>query len=160
MKKNTKDRLIEMFEKVNGIKLTNTIEPVIGKPVLNETFLAFDKKNNIIDEFISFADKELGLNGNLPEINKIDEEGAAKENRSFGGYFPDDKKINFVTKNRNLADSLRSLGHELVHHKQNIDGRITDISAGETGSEIENEANSKAGVLLRKFGKINPDIFE
>ncbi len=155
--KNTKDRLFEIFEKVNGIKLNNES---VGKTILNEAFLSYDKKGGIIDEFINFADKELGLDGNLPEINQIEEEGAAKENKSFGGYFPDDKKINFVTKNRNLADSLRSLGHELVHHKQNIDGRIKDISAGETGSEIENEANSTAGILLRKFGKINPDIFE
>jgi hypothetical protein len=32
--------------------------------------------------------------------------------------------------------------------------------AGETGSEIENEANAKAGVLLRNYGKMNDLIYE
>lgn len=156
--KNNKNRLFEIFEKVNGIKLIH----VNKKPqsIINESFLSFDKKSSIIEDFISFADTELGLNGDLPEINKIDEEGAAKEERSFGGYSPDSKFINVVTKNRNLADVLRSLGHELVHHKQNIDGKLIDNSAGNTGSDIENEANSTAGILMRKYGKINPDIFE
>jgi hypothetical protein len=61
--------------------------------------------------------------------------------------------------NRNLADILRTLGHELVHHKQNLDGKI-NAQSGITGSDEENEANAKAGVLLRKFGKINDDIYE
>jgi hypothetical protein len=47
----------------------------------------------------------------------------------------------------------------LVHHKQNLDGRI-DYESGETGSDIENEANAKAGVLLRDFGKKNNEIYQ
>jgi hypothetical protein len=58
-----------------------------------------------------------------------------------------------------MADMLRTLAHELVHHKQNVEGRIYNDS-GETGSEIENEANAKAGVILRNFGKQNSMIYE
>jgi hypothetical protein len=47
----------------------------------------------------------------------------------------------------------------LVHRKQEEDGRLK-INSGETGSPIEDEANSKAGVLLRNFGKINNNIYE
>jgi hypothetical protein len=32
--------------------------------------------------------------------------------------------------------------------------------SGETGSNIENEANAKAGVLLRNYGKSNEQIYE
>lgn len=154
---NNKNRLFEVFEKVNGIKLTKVVE--VKPTMINETFLGFNEKDGIIEDFLQFADKELKLNGDLPEINKIDEEGAAKENKSFGGYYPDLKKIDFVVKNRNLADSLRSLAHELVHHKQNLENRL-EVNSGETGSDIENEANSTAGILMRKYGKINPNIFE
>jgi hypothetical protein len=31
---------------------------------------------------------------------------------------------------------------------------------GETGNPIENEANAGAGILLRNFGKMYPQIFE
>jgi hypothetical protein len=34
------------------------------------------------------------------------------------------------------------------------------MNSGETGSDIENEANAMAGVLLRNFGKQNPIIYE
>jgi len=34
------------------------------------------------------------------------------------------------------------------------------IDSGETGSEIENEANAQAGILLRKFGKQNDEIYQ
>jgi hypothetical protein len=47
----------------------------------------------------------------------------------------------------------------MVHHKQAEDGRI-DMNSGETGSEIENEANAKAGVILREFGKTHEMIYE
>ena len=79
--------------------------------------------------------------------------------KSFAGYNPNTKAIILVISNRNLADILRSLAHEMVHHLQNIENRLNNKS-GETGSEEENEANSKAGVLMRNYGKINPKIFE
>ena len=58
-----------------------------------------------------------------------------------------------------MADILRTLAHELVHRKQDEDERI-DYNSGDTGSEIENEANAKAGILLRKFGKQNEKIYQ
>jgi len=33
-------------------------------------------------------------------------------------------------------------------------------NSNETGSDQENESNALAGVLMRKFGKIQPKIFE
>jgi hypothetical protein len=47
----------------------------------------------------------------------------------------------------------------LVHRKQDEDGRI-DYESGETGSDIENEANAQAGVLLRDYGKVDNGIYE
>ena len=61
--------------------------------------------------------------------------------------------------NRNLADVLRTLGHELTHHRQNELGLLYTQS-GETGSPIEDEANVVAGILMREFGKKNELIYE
>jgi Zn-dependent peptidase ImmA (M78 family) len=83
----------------------------------------------------------------------------AKTNHTFGSFDPNSDKIWLYVKNRNMADLLRTLAHELVHRKQAEDGRI-DYNSGETGSEIENEANAQAGVLLRKFGKQNEEIYQ
>ena len=118
-----------------------------------------NKRADTIKEFIKFAAKELGLN-RLPESLTLSSDNAeAKKRKSFGTFDPNDNKIWLYIKNRNMADILRTLAHELVHRKQDEEGRI-DYNSGDTGSEIENEANAQAGVLLRKFGKIHDNIYE
>lgn len=58
-------------------------------------------------------------------------------------------------------DIFRTVAHELIHHKQNEDGKIgMDIAQeGSDGSDIENEANSMAGVIMRRYAKKNPEHF-
>ena len=94
----------------------------------------------------------------IPEIEYITDPDFPGEMHSFGGYNPTDKTIATVIVNRNLADILRTLAHELVHHCQNERYGIT-AEDGETGSDIENEANAVAGQIMREYGKRNPDIY-
>jgi Zn-dependent peptidase ImmA (M78 family) len=64
-------------------------------------------------------------------------------------------------KGRALVDICRSIAHELTHHKQNNEGRITNSQEdGQDGSDMENEANATAGIIMRKYGKLNPDIYQ
>lgn len=141
----SKERLFEMVQKVNGI-------------ILKEEFLPSDDREKLLVEFVKFAAKELGLK-TLPKITLITEPNAAKQMKTFGKYDFDDNELDVVWDNRNLADIFRTLGHELVHHKQNIKCGL-NAESGETGSKEENEANEKTGVLLREFGKSHPEIFE
>jgi hypothetical protein len=54
----------------------------------------------------------------------------------------------------------RSIAHELVHHKQMLEGRLKNTALdGQDGSPIENEANSTAGIIIRKYGKLHPEIY-
>jgi hypothetical protein len=111
-----------------------------------------------INDFMGYCGDNLGI-AELPKLVIIDDRDAARENTSFGGYSPSERVIHLNIAGRHLADVLRTLGHELVHHKQNEDGVLHNY-AGETGSEFENEANSKAGVIMRNYGKSNPAIYE
>jgi Zn-dependent peptidase ImmA (M78 family) len=140
----TKDRLFQLMSRVNR---------------LNEQLLSPEKRKTIVDEFVMYADDKLGLEGNIPEVELSYEENRAQDMTSFGHYQPENNKILVVAVNRNLADILRTIAHELIHLKQNKEGKLKPNS-GETGSIEENEANSLAGVLLREFGKNNPIIFE
>ena len=115
--------------------------------------------NKTIKRFIKFAINELGIQKPPTGITLSKDNNKAKENHTFGTFDPNNDKIWLYVKNRNMADLLRTLAHELVHRKQAEDGRI-DMNSGETGSEIENEANAQAGVLLRKFGKQNEEIYQ
>ena len=97
------------------------------------------------------------LNVDKPKVFVINSPSYSQEHKSFGGYYPSEQEIKIVVHNRNMADILRTLAHELVHHMQNING---DELNGEDGSDTENEANAMAGVIMREFGRENPEIFE
>lgn len=124
---------------------------------LNEE-LTHKKLAPMVDSFVSFASKDLGIKS-LPKVELIPQ---GKESRSFGGFVPGENRIMLVTKNRHPMDIFRTLAHELVHCKQCEDGKIgKDIrKEGETGSPQENEANAMAGVLMRNWGRSNPDMFD
>jgi len=59
-------------------------------------------------------------------------------------------------KNRALVDILRSIAHELTHMMQDesgmLDGQIQDA-----GGPIEDEANARAGELIKLYAKSSPE---
>ena len=54
---------------------------------------------------------------------------------------------------------MRTLAHELSHHKQDLEKRLK-VDSGKTGSDIENEANAKAGEIMRKYDDSHPKEFK
>jgi len=119
--------------------------------------LDHEKFGPMLDTFTQFASKKLGIKS-LPKMT-LEKQPMSS---SFGGYNPGEKSIVVISKNRHPMDVFRTVAHELVHHKQNEDGRLgKDISnEGATGSDIENEANSEAGKIMRWFAKSNPEMFK
>lgn len=107
-------------------------------------------------QFLLLCREELGLSS-LPKITWVIEKGGL-ENRTFGQYVPNSKSIEISIRGRHPLDIMRTLAHELVHYKQSVEGRLKPQS-GKTGSQEENEANSKAGIIMRRFAKENPDAF-
>jgi predicted kinase len=119
--------------------------------------LNHEKFGPMLDTFVQFASKKLGIKS-MPSM-RLEKEPMSS---SFGGYNPAEKSIVVITKNRHPMDIYRTVAHELVHHKQNEDGRLgKDIrKEGATGSPIENEANAEAGKVMRWFAKVNPEMFK
>lgn len=116
-----------------------------------------EQKVGILEEFVDYCTNKLKID--RPSMKLVNSQNFAKKHKTFGQYSPQDNMLRVYVHNRNLADIMRTIAHELVHHKQNIGGRLT-MDAGKTGSPQENEANSLAGILLRHYGKINPNIYE
>lgn len=112
---------------------------------------------NTIKDFIGYCKKELEIQS-LPNISMTVDISFVENRRSFGEYNPNSNSIKVFTLNRNLADICRSLAHELVHHRQYELNLIYDL-AGETGSEIENDANAIAGILMREYGRLNLNVY-
>jgi hypothetical protein len=125
---------------------------------LNEQMLPKEKKEEVIADFIKFITEKLGVK-ELPKVLLSYDETEASGMKSFGKYTPETNELRVVVINRNLADVLRTIAHELIHHTQRLKG-VLEPDSNDTGSEHENEANALAGVFMREYGKLNPIIFE
>jgi Zn-dependent peptidase ImmA (M78 family) len=111
-------------------------------------FLTESKKVQVKD-FMNFVKDELGLSS-LPKVIVIDDPKFSIDNKTFGCFNLGTDEIKIQTAQRHPLDIYRTLAHELVHYHQKQSGKEM---SGETGSECENEANSKAGEILRKYTK-------
>lgn len=116
------------------------------------------KKLNVLKDFIAFCKSELSIQ-TLPKISLINDKSFVEKFRSFGEYNPSTNSIKVVSIGRNLADVCRSLAHELCHHRQNELGMLYG-DAGNTGTDIENDANAMAGILMREYGKKNVAVYD
>lgn len=102
-----------------------------------------------INDFANFVKDELGL-PDLPTITVIDDPQFSIDNKTFGCFNLNNDEIKIQIAQRHPLDIYRTLAHELVHYQQKQSGKEMD---GSTGSECENEANSRAGSLLRNYTK-------
>jgi len=116
-----------------------------------------DGSEPIIKAFVKFASQKLGLK-EPPNIKLHRNPKLASQRRSFGGYMPG-QGIEINIGNRHIMDVLRTLAHEMVHYKQDINGQLKPDS-GRDGSDEENEANAKAAVVMRLWAKMNPELFQ
>ena len=133
----------------NILTKTQTQERFVPGPLLHENFTP--QKAPLMGRFVDYACDRLNID--KPKVFVINSPTYSQEHKSFGGYYPQEQEIKIVVHNRNMADILRTLAHELVHHMQNLNGKELN---GEDGSDTENEANAMAGVIMREFGRENP----
>ena len=113
---------------------------------------------SILHDFVRFAAEDLELDS-LPKFDFRFDTKRSVEHKSFGGYQPGAEHITITVKNRHINDVLRTLAHEMVHYKQDLANELEDDDAGSTGSPQENEANARAAVILRNWGKKHPEYF-
>jgi hypothetical protein len=110
-----------------------------------------------VTDFVDFCVNKLNIE-NTPQIRFKRDPAWSKRNRTFGSYNHNTNELIVSLANRHVMDILRTVAHELTHQRQ---GEVADMpeDAGETGSKWENEANAKAGVLMREYGQQHPDLF-
>jgi hypothetical protein len=115
-----------------------------------------DTKNNII-ELSKFLKEKLEL-PYLPKVKFInnDSENASNPLGKTAYYDPNTKNIVLYTLGRHPKDITRSFSHEMVHFKQDLDGRLNNIhtqnvNEDEYLAEIEREAYEKGNMLFRSW---------
>jgi hypothetical protein len=126
------------------------------KQLLREEIEVMPKKA-IVQKFMDFVIDNLGIDGKVNVVLTNH-----KNDIKTTAYYDYTKPlIKIYIKNRAIVDILRSIAHEMVHHMQMQRGELkNNPNAGDDGSPQENEANAKAGELIRIFGRQNPKIYE
>ena len=113
----------------------------------------------ILHDFIDFCVAELKIN-KLPIVKLRKDPQWPAVNRTFGRYTNDRNMLEVAWGQRHIMDVLRTVAHELTHrHQHERDGEEMDHTAGETGSKWVNEANARAGILMRDYGRLHPEYF-
>ncbi len=114
---------------------------------------------NIIMQFMPFAQKQIGFKNPPRLFLRNDSENAKNPFGKTAFYDPAQKSVTLYITGRHPKDVLRSLGHELVHHKQNCDGQFDNESSMGQGyaqedphlRQMELEANRDGSMCLRDF---------
>ena len=94
----------------------------------------------------------------VPSIVLVDDDVSNAE--EFLGktayYDPINKSITLYTYGRHPKDIVRSFSHEMIHHIQNLEGRLGDVSTTNTLeddhiNDLEKEANLKGTMTFRNW---------
>ncbi len=149
------DKIKQLLYSIKNSKpqpVHETYKNLIKETLLNKT----DSSINQISDFVNFTKKYLNINDDI----KVALAFERTPDLSTTAYYNLDGFVKVYVKDRAIIDICRSIAHELTHHKQNLEGRLLDaVKDGADGSDIENEANAKAGEIIRKYGKLNPEIY-
>ena len=94
----------------------------------------------------------------LPKVKFVNDDAENAQN-FFGktAYYNSNKKVIVLyTMGRHPKDVMRSFAHEMIHHMQNCDGRLQNITTQNTNEEgdlpeIEREAYEKGNMMFRNW---------
>ena len=121
---------------------------------LNET----DQDQALLDEFIKFAAQGLRIE-NMPKIHLHRNDDWAVQEKSFGRYDPETHELHVNLAGRHIMDIMRTTAHELTHCREH---EMFDMppDAGDTGSVWENYAHAAAGIIMRDWAAVHPELFD
>ena len=116
-----------------------------------------DVKAKIMELTQHMLDKGMNIEP-LPKVEFVD--GDSENARDFFGktayYDPNNQTIVLYTEGRHPKDIVRSFTHEMIHHIQNLEGRLGNITTTNTQeddslNDIEAEANLKGTMTFRNW---------
>ena len=135
------------------------VSPVV-KEQLNEN-ASYSKDIDIIEKCAELTNymRDKGYKVDpLPSVEFVN--GDTENAKDFFGktayYDPNEQKIVLYTEGRHPKDIVRSYAHEMIHHIQNLEGRLGAITTQNTQeddhlNDIEAEANLKGTMTFRNW---------
>jgi len=110
---------------------------------------------SLLKDYLKFCKQYLKIE-HLPQVKIVNNPNWTEQEQTFGQYHPSEHFFYINIHGRHILDILRTVGHELVHHKQH---EIKSNSIGDR-SQMEHEANKFGGMLVKIYSFKNPEVFK
>jgi hypothetical protein len=127
------------------------------KPLKENTIPSIDILEKIAELTNYMRDKGYNIDP-VPSIELVgdDVDNAEKFLGKTAYYDPINKSITLYTYGRHPKDIVRSYAHEMIHHIQNLEDRLGDVSTTNTQeddhiNDLEKEANLKGTMTFRNW---------
>jgi hypothetical protein len=157
-----------IYEWIDFISINNAYNFSLIKENLDKKIFNFkDKTKNHLyrkyqkyfDSLLDHLKKELNIDKSVRIVLEDDEENGKKVLGRTGGYINQEIKIHIFCSGRHIKDIMRSLSHEMVHHKQNLRGEFKHPEPTTKGyaqsnkhlRKMEEEAYLKGNILFRDW---------
>jgi hypothetical protein len=111
-------------------------------------------KISLIAEFCAFCADQLPIKYpfNIHVVSDRENHGIS----TTAAYEVNKNTCNIYAKNRALVDVCRSIAHEMTHMMQDECGLLVG-HIQDAGGFHEDQANARAGELIKRFAKVNPN---
>jgi hypothetical protein len=111
-------------------------------------------KKGLIAEFCVFCAEMLPIEGNF-QIYIVSERKPYNIDTT-AAYIVNENSCYIYGKNRAVPDVMRSIAHEMTHMMQDQMGLLR-VPIRDAGGFHEDQANARAGELIKLFAKSNPE---
>ena len=159
------DNNFENFQRYLPVELNdeerNKVWSILTKTPIEEIMYAEPSKFSFPPIVKSLTEYmlEKGMNIRpLPKVKFVDDD--SENAKDFFGktayYDPNNRVIVLYTMDRHPKDVMRSFAHEMIHHEQNCNDKLTNINTTNTNEdgdlpEIEREAYEKGNMMFRNW---------
>jgi phosphopantetheine adenylyltransferase len=156
-----KDRFLTYLPTELNQQEKNKVWSILTKTPIEEAIYAEPSEFNyptLLSSLIQYMISK-GMNIRpLPKVKFIDNDSENAKN-FFGKtayYDPNKRVIVLYTMDRHPKDVMRSFAHEMIHHEQNCNGKLNNITTQNTNEggdlpEIEREAYEKGNMTFRNW---------
>jgi hypothetical protein len=154
------DKNLDKFHrkyKLNSTSKAFYLTPVYVSSIKESKTKTWDLKEGIVFLSKYMLDNKINIKP-LPKVNfiKDDGENASDMLGKTAYYNPSEKEVVLFTLGRHPKDVCRSFTHEMIHHIQNLEGRLEGIGTSNTNEddylqEIEKEAYLQGNITFRNW---------
>ena len=118
-----------------------------------------EQMQTLLSQFYGYAKDRLGFEKDASINFVVDEENSKNPLGTTAHYNPDSMEVTVYTSGRHPKDILRSVAHELVHHRQNCQGKMNNTGPTTPGyaqndshlRQLEQEAYLEGNMCFRDW---------